>query len=94
MVRYQVKPDRAEENKELVRAVYDELHRHNPSGMSYATFQLDDGVSFIHLHSSENETRAKALADLPAFQRFLAGIADRCDTPPVVTKLHEIGSFQ
>ena len=49
MVRYKVKPERAAENEELVRAVYDELHRTEPAGLRYATFQLDDGVSFVHL---------------------------------------------
>ena len=31
MVRYKVKPDLAETNAELVRAVYEELHRVRPS---------------------------------------------------------------
>ena len=32
MVRYKVKPDQAATNEELVRAVYDELHRTEPLG--------------------------------------------------------------
>jgi hypothetical protein len=52
MVRYKVKPDQAEQNRQLVRAVYEELHLTQPTGMRYATFQLEDGVSFIHLHSN------------------------------------------
>lgn len=46
MVRYKVKPDLAETNAELVRAVYEELHRVRPSHIRYVTFQLDDGVTF------------------------------------------------
>ena len=53
MVRYKVKPDRAAENEELIRAVYDELAQTKPSGFRYATFQLDDGVSFVHLALTE-----------------------------------------
>jgi len=34
MVRYRVKPERAAENVELVRAVYDELHETRPEGLS------------------------------------------------------------
>jgi|SRR5690242_18288046 hypothetical protein len=94
MVRYTVKPEEAENNTELVHAVYEELHRDNPSGMRYATFQLDDGVSFIHLHSSDSEDGAKVLPSLPAFQRFQAGIADRCVEGPVVTELREVGSYR
>ena len=38
MVRYKVKPDLAETNAELVRAVYEELHRVRPSHIRYVTF--------------------------------------------------------
>ena len=34
MVRYRVKPDQAERNEALVRAVYEELHRANPPGFA------------------------------------------------------------
>ena len=34
MVRYRVKPGQAERNEELVRAVYEELHRADPPGFS------------------------------------------------------------
>ena len=91
MVRYKVKPDRAAENEELVRAVYDELHRTEPAGLRYATFQLDDGVSFVHLASTEDGHNP--LREVKAFQRFQENIADRCDEAPVVTDLRQIGSF-
>ncbi len=94
MVRYKVKPDQAERNEELVRAVYEELHRTQPAGMRYATFQLDDGVSFVHFHSNERDDGGNALAEPPAFKTFQKGIADRCDEPPVVSELREIGSFR
>jgi hypothetical protein len=91
MVRYKVKPDRAAENEELVRAVYDELHRTDPAGLRYATFKLEDGVSFVHLASTEDGHNP--LPDVQAFKRFQENIAERCDEPPVVTQLHEVGSF-
>ena len=49
MVRYKVKPDRVEENEALVRAVYEELAAPRPPGCRYATFRLEDGVSFVHV---------------------------------------------
>jgi quinol monooxygenase YgiN len=94
MVRYRVKPDRAEENRELVRAVYEELHRTQQTGIRYATFNLDDGVSFVHIHSDETPDGSNPLSALPAFKEFQRGIADRCEEAPVVTKLHEVGSFR
>jgi hypothetical protein len=92
MIRYRVKPDQVERNEELVRAVYEELHGTALSGFRYATFRLDDGVSFVHLYESEGEENE--LAKLDAFKEFQEGIADRCDEPPVATKLAEIGSFR
>ena len=91
LVRYKVKPDRVAENEELVRAVYEELESSGPSDFRYATFLLDDGVSFVHIayHGDGNP-----LATLPAFQRFQQNIAERCDEPPAVTELSRIGSYR
>jgi hypothetical protein len=93
MVRYKVKPDRVAENEELVRAVYEELHGTEPAGLRYATFKLPDGVSFMHFAIETGED-GPSLAKVPAFQRFLEGIKERCDEPPVATELTEIGSFR
>jgi hypothetical protein len=92
MIRYRVKPDQAATNSELVRAVYDELHSDPPAGLRYATFQLPDGVSFIHLVETEDEH--DPLPHVRAFHRFREGICEHCEEAPVVTELHEIGSYQ
>jgi len=89
MVRYRVKPGRAAENEELVRAVYEELHRTQPPGFRYATYQLDDGASFVHLATESVDNAASPLAGLAAFQRFVKDIAERCDDPPTVTQLRD-----
>ena len=91
MVRYKVKPDQVAANERLVRDVYDELARTRPEGLRYGTFKLDDGVSFVHLalHGAENPLRG-----VEAFGRFQEGIRDRCDEPPVVAELDEIGSYR
>jgi hypothetical protein len=92
MVRYKVKTDRVEENEALVRAVYDELHETEPAGLRYATFQLDDGVSFMHIASTDDGHNP--LSEVKAFGEFQKEIGDRCEEPPVVTELREIGSFR
>lgn len=91
MVRYRVKPDQVEANEELVRDVYEELARSGPHDLRYATFKLDDGVTFVHVaeHGEPNPLR-----DVEAFQRFQAGIADRCDEPPVAGEVERIGSYR
>ena len=55
MVRYRVKADKAEENVAYVMKVFEELHAQQPDGLRYATFRLDDGVSFIHFASIETD---------------------------------------
>jgi hypothetical protein len=91
MVRYRVKPGRAEENEALVRAVYEELAAKRPAGMRYSTSSLDDGRTFVHLHESGDG--APNMSEFDAFREFQRGIAERCEEPPVVTELTEVGSY-
>jgi hypothetical protein len=92
IVRYKVKPGRAEENEALVRAVYEELRDVAPAGLRYATFRLEDGVSFVHVSATDGESNP--LSEVGAFRRFQENIRERCDEPPVVTQLHEVGSYR
>jgi hypothetical protein len=92
MVRYRITPDRVAENEGLVRAVYDELRETAPDGFRYATLKLPDGVSFVHI--AEVQDGKNPLGELPAFQRFQAGMAERCDEPPVVSDLTPVGSYE
>jgi quinol monooxygenase YgiN len=94
LVRYRVKPDQTERNEQLVRAVYEELHRTEPIGFRYATFRLDDGVTFVHIHSRESDADGQALGELESFKDFQKDIAERCEEKPVVSELHEVGSFR
>ena len=91
MVRYKVKPERVAENEQLIRAVYEELHRTRPDGIRYTTFRLEDGVSFIHIAFVEDD--APGLAGVEAFREFTRQIEDRCDELPSVTGFHQIGAF-
>jgi hypothetical protein len=92
LIRYRTKPDQAEANAKLVEAVYAELHRTRPEGLSYATFRLADGVTFIHVVQVLNEPNP--LLTVKAFDEFQAGIGDRVDQPPVQEDLTEVGSYR
>ena len=94
IVRYKVKPERTAENEELVRAVYAELHQTRPAGLHYATFRLDDGVSFVHLASNDPEDGQSPLSQVQAFRHFQENIDDRCAEGPVVSSVREIGSYR
>ena len=90
MVRYRVKPEHVAENEALVRAVYEELAATQPDELRYATFRLDDGVSFIHLAEVEGD----GLRQVDAFVRFREGLEAPCAEQPTFTQLDEIGSFR
>jgi hypothetical protein len=94
MVRYKVKPERAKENERLIRAVYEELERTAPADLRYATFKLEDGVSFVHLASNESEDGQSPLRNVKAFREFQKDVAERCAETPLATELNEVGSFR
>ncbi len=93
IVRYKVKPDKVEENEQLVKEVYKQLHQEKPDGLSYATFKLEDGLTFIHVAVYIGEGKAP-LPGFQAFKNFTANVKDRCDEPPVVNQVTEIGSYE
>ena len=91
MVRYKVKAGRAAENESYITRVFAQLARENPPDFRYASFKLDDGVSFVHIVSSEGAD--SPLRELSAFREFIAGIRDRCEEPPASFDLTEVGSY-
>jgi len=93
MVRYKVKADRVAENERYITSVFEQLKREQPPGLRYASFKLDDGVSFMHIVSVETADGSNPLRELPAFKAFTAEISDRCEAPPVTADLQEIGSY-
>jgi hypothetical protein len=95
VVRYQAKPDRAEENQKLIEAVFADLEQKEPAGFTYKVFRLEDGVSFIHvLIEHEGVENPGTLQEVPAFQAFSADIADRCEVPPLAMTAVVVGGYR
>jgi hypothetical protein len=94
MVRYTVRPDQAAANVQAIESVFAELWEQGPPGVRYATFTLDDGVSFVHIFSGDTEHDRGTLRELPAFKAFSSAIRERCEEQPVVTPLNEVGSYR
>ena len=92
MVRYTVRPDGAEENTRLVEAVFESLNRSAPAGLTYSTYRMEDGVSFVHVATVENPDD-NPLQKLAEFKAFTAGVKDRCEVPPATSVLTRIGSY-
>jgi hypothetical protein len=93
LVRYKVKADRSEENENYIRRVFEDLLETSPKGLRYASFKLDDGVSFVHFASIETTDGSNPLSESAAFKAFQERIKERCEEPPVAVELHEIGSY-
>jgi hypothetical protein len=93
VVRYKVKPERVEENERLIERVYTELAESAPADFRYATFRLDDGVSFVHIASIETPDGSNPLRAISAFADFGRDIAERCDEPPVAQDCELVGSY-
>jgi hypothetical protein len=91
VVRYTTRPESAAENERLVREVFAELAAERPAGIRYASYRLDDGVSFLHVAELDGEDNP--LAKSPAFARSQAGIADRCAQGPAPSDATPIGSY-
>jgi hypothetical protein len=94
VVRYQAIPERADENQQLIEALFAELDDRQPNGFTYKVFRLDDDVSFIHVVIEHDIDEPDSLQEVPAFQAFVADIADRCDVPPVATGATIVGSYR
>ena len=93
VVRYQVKPERAAENQTLIEAVFADLEEREPRGFTYKVFRLEDAVSFIHVVIEHDVDDPESLQDVPAFQAFVADIADRCDVAPVAVGATIVGGY-
>jgi hypothetical protein len=94
IVRYRVTPERVAENEALIKQVFEQLERERPAGVRYATFKLDDGVTFFHIASTQSTDNGNPLTALSAFKAFTANINARCEDPPVSVRLNEVGSYE
>ncbi|HZM57826.1 MAG TPA: hypothetical protein VFC03_22690 [Acidimicrobiales bacterium] len=92
VIRYKTKPERADENEHLIRDVFAELAMQNPEGLRYASFRLDDGVSFLHVAVLDGDVNP--LPTLAAFGEFQSSINDRCAEGPTPADAAVIGSYR
>ena len=51
-------------------------------------------MSFVHVVIEHDVEKRDSLPDVPAFQAFVADIADRCDVAPVAMGATVVGSYR
>jgi hypothetical protein len=91
VVRYTTRPDTADENEQLIKAVFTQLAEQQPQGLRYVAIRLDDGVSFVHVAILEHEHNP--LATLPAFGEFVSAINERCADGPTPANGTVVGAY-
>jgi len=90
VVRFRTRPDTADDNERLIKAVFEELAAVRPGGIRYFTVRVDE-TTFVHTAVFDSD--ANPLDDLPAFQTFTSGIRDRCEEPPATAAGRLVGSY-
>ncbi|GAB2982521.1 hypothetical protein LWP59_16850 [Amycolatopsis acidiphila] len=75
IVQYQTHPEAADENQRLIEEVMSELDDQDPGGLRYASFRLDDGVTFVHVAITEGDS--DPLSQSTAFTAFQQGFGER-----------------
>jgi hypothetical protein len=91
VVRYTTRPEAADENEKLIKAVFAQLAEQLPEGLRYVAIRLDDGVSFMHVAVLEDDHNP--LAALPAFAEFTSAIKERCTEGPAPVNGTVVGSY-
>lgn len=91
IIRYETRPGTSDENQRLVEQVFRELAGKAPDGVRYAVFRLADGVTFLHVVSTEDG--AEPLTALGAFTEFQRGARDRMTGAPERSGATLVGSY-
>jgi len=91
VVRYTTRPDTADDNEQLIRAVFAQLAQEAPDGLRYVAVRLDDGVGFVHIALLDGDNNP--LLTLPAFEAFTSSIAARCMDGPAAAHGTVIGDY-
>lgn len=91
MIRYTVRREELATHLEQVREVYADLERLRPDGLAYATYQLEDEVSFLEVLSSE--AGPDPLTASAAFREFRSTLDARCQQMPELVEVQRVGTF-
>jgi hypothetical protein len=92
VVRYQTRPAAADDNQRLIERVFEQLTEEKPDGVRYTVYRLADGVSFVHVVVSEDDS--DPLPKLSAFAAFQKGLGDRLADKPVRTDAELVGTYR
>jgi hypothetical protein len=93
VIRYRTRPDRADENDQAIRKVFEELHVKAPAGLHYLVLRLEDGT-FVHFVTLADENAPNPMSGIDAFQAFQKGVRDRWVDQPQSSSATIVGNYR
>lgn len=93
LIRYCVRPERAAENEELLRAVFAELVQVRPVGLVFTVLRLDDGVTFVDAIVTKRGEGRRTMLRLTALKAFHARLRERCVEGPTRAAATVVDTF-
>ncbi|GAB3885241.1 hypothetical protein GCM10029964_047580 [Kibdelosporangium lantanae] len=91
VIRYEMKPETADENQKLIEQVFAELAEKTPAGLRYTGLRLDDGVTFMHIVVTEGGPNP--LTELQSFKAFQERFGERIGVKPVRAGATVVGAY-
>jgi hypothetical protein len=93
LISYKAKAELADQNAELIAAVFEQLNSAKPEDIGYAALRLDDDT-FVHLVETAASEGSSALTALAAFRAFQSGVRERCAEPPLLRGVTIVGNYR
>ena len=94
-IQYTVPSGFAEQNKQNIAGVMQELRSLNHPGIRYSSYVLDDGKSFMHfvIYKDDDEAGKNVISNLQSFKHFQSELkASNPEIPPKFEDLTLVGS--
>ena len=93
VVTYRVRPEAVDEHLALIEGVFVQLREEARTDVSYEVLRLADGVSFVHVSTTDTDDGSNPLPGLAAFRAFTADLASRVEAAPVSSPADVVASF-
>jgi hypothetical protein len=81
-VQYTVQPDYAEQNKQNIEAVMQEVRQLANPDFKYATYVLEDGKTFMHLAYRATSDVEHLPTSLESFKQYQTQLQNHLEVPP------------
>ena len=91
-VQYTVRSEFAEQNKQNIAAVMNELRALGRSDVTYAVYVQGDGKTFMHLAHQNTAEAERFPTALECFKHFQAQLKENLEIPPKVEALAVVQS--